>query len=100
MPTPLQNLKTEFLTYLEIEKNRSPKTIRNYDFYLERFFGQSGVKKPGDITLPAVKQFRLWLNRVENDKFPGENLGIAQFFEIPLQDGCGNARCGKDRTGT
>lgn len=75
MPSQLKNLKTEFLTYLEIEKNRSPKTVRNYDFYLERFFHQSEVKKPSDITLPAVKQFRLWLNRVDNDKHPGENLG-------------------------
>lgn len=74
MPSPLQNLKTEFLTYLEIEKNRSPKTIRNYDFYLQRFFHQSGAKKPSDITLPSVKQFRLWLNRVENDKRPGDTL--------------------------
>jgi site-specific recombinase XerD len=75
MPTPLQNLKTEFLTYLEIEKNRSPKTVRNYDFYLERFFAQTKIKKPSEITLPVVKQFRLWLNRVENDKRTGENLG-------------------------
>jgi site-specific recombinase XerD len=49
--------------------------VRNYDFYLERFFQQSGVKKATDITLPVVKQFRLWLNRLENDKHAGETLG-------------------------
>jgi len=75
MPSQIHNLKTEFLTYLEIEKNRSPKTVRNYDFYLERFIQQSGVATAADITLPIVKQFRLWLNRVENDKHAGENLG-------------------------
>ncbi|MCK4525347.1 MAG: site-specific integrase, partial [Candidatus Andersenbacteria bacterium] len=32
----IKNLKTEFLEYLEIEKNRSQLTIRNYDHYLDR----------------------------------------------------------------
>lgn len=75
MPSQIQNLKTEFLQYLEIEKNRSPKTVRNYDFYLERFIGQAQIRKASDITLPVVKQYRLWLNRLENDKHAGENLG-------------------------
>lgn len=68
MATELEKLKQEFLEYLEIEKNRSPKTVRNYDFYLTRFFKQSGVRKPNDITLPRVKKFRLWLNRLQNPK--------------------------------
>lgn len=74
MPTPVEELKTEFLEYLEIEKNRSTKTVSNYDFYLRRFFEQSGVKRVSDITLPRVKKFRLWLNRLENPKQPGEGL--------------------------
>lgn len=52
-----------FLEYLEIEKNRSALTVRNYDFYLQRFVGWTGVKRPEDITLPIVKKFRLQLNR-------------------------------------
>lgn len=39
------------------------KTVENYDRYLTRFFKQTGVKSPGDITDDAVRQYRLWLNR-------------------------------------
>lgn len=59
-----------FLEYLEIEKNRSALTVRNYDFYLQRFIGWTGVKKPEDITLSIVKQFRLKLNRELNNGKP------------------------------
>ncbi|MCW1930352.1 MAG: tyrosine-type recombinase/integrase [Candidatus Kerfeldbacteria bacterium] len=61
--TELEVYKKEFLEYLEIEKNRSVLTVRNYDFYLRRFFKEAEVKKATDITLPIVKRYRLWLNR-------------------------------------
>lgn len=59
----LTKLKREFLEYLEIEKGRSLKTVENYDRYLTRFFKQTGVKNPKDITDEIVRQYRLWLNR-------------------------------------
>jgi site-specific recombinase XerD len=59
----LNKLKQEFLEYLEIEKGRSLKTVENYDRYLARFFKQTGVKSPSDITDDTVRQYRLWLNR-------------------------------------
>ena len=40
--------KTDFLEYLEIEQNRSQKTIANYDHYLTRlldFAGDVGLGK-------------------------------------------------------
>ncbi|MCR4280338.1 MAG: tyrosine-type recombinase/integrase [Candidatus Komeilibacteria bacterium] len=55
--------KTSFLEYLEIEKNRSPLTVRNYDFYLTRFIDLTHVTDARDITLDKVKNFRLQLNR-------------------------------------
>ncbi|MBL7021913.1 tyrosine-type recombinase/integrase [Patescibacteria group bacterium] len=61
--TSIQKWIVSFLEYLEIEKNRSALTVRNYDFYLQRFIGWTGVKRPEDITLPIVKKFRLQLNR-------------------------------------
>src|SRR3989339_113145 len=64
----LQQLKQEYLEYLEVEKNRSQKTVSNYDFYLKRFLEQGAVKNPADITLSKVKKFRIWLNRQENDR--------------------------------
>ena len=55
----------EFLEHLEIEKNRSDKTIQNYDFYLSRFLNWLGTnKKVENITGEKVRQYRLWLNRL------------------------------------
>lgn len=61
----LDKLITDFLEYLEIEKNRSQLTIRNYDFYLRRFLIWLGEPNASakDITVENVRQFRLWLNR-------------------------------------
>src|SRR3989344_599257 len=66
----LKELQRQFLEYLEIEKNRSPKTIENYDRYLRRFIVLSGVSKPAGITAEAVRGYRLKLNRL------GESGGI------------------------
>jgi site-specific recombinase XerD len=61
----LAEYQQQFLEHLEIEKNRSDKTTKNYDFYLKRFVEWFGSdKKPGDITYEDVRQFRLWLNRL------------------------------------
>ncbi|MFH1667879.1 MAG: site-specific tyrosine recombinase/integron integrase [Candidatus Komeilibacteria bacterium] len=56
---------TSFLEYLEIEKNRSPLTVRNYAFYLHRFLDFAKISKPADITVEKVKNFRLYLNRLK-----------------------------------
>jgi site-specific recombinase XerD len=63
MSASLYELKTQFLEYIEIERGRAIKTVENYDHYLTRFFKQTGVKEPGDITEEKVREFRLWLNR-------------------------------------
>ena len=62
----LNELKRDFLEYLEIEKGRSLNTISNYDRYLTRFIAQTGLEKPKDITDRKVREFRLWLNRQES----------------------------------
>lgn len=55
----------EFLEHLEIERNRSDKTTKNYHFYLSRFIDWLGKgKSPKDITAEDVRKFRLWLNRL------------------------------------
>lgn len=65
----IDNLKQEFLEYVEIEKGRSVKTVENYDRYLSRFFKQAGIKSPSDITDRNVRDFRLWLNRQAASKY-------------------------------
>ena len=64
MPKKIASLITEFLEYLEIEKNRSQKTIQNYDFYLRRFVDWMGNTSPKSITGEKVRKYRLWLNRL------------------------------------
>lgn len=57
--------KTDFLEYLEIEQNRSQRTIANYDHYLSRLidFTDSDLKV-ADIDPELIRKWRLWLNRL------------------------------------
>lgn len=58
-------LKTDFLEYLEIEQNRSQKTIQNYDHYLTRLLDFAGDDlKVTDIDTELLRKWRLWLNRL------------------------------------
>lgn len=56
--------KTIFLEYLEIEQNRSQKTIANYDHYLTRLVDFAGDIQVSDIDPELVRKWRLWLNRL------------------------------------
>ena len=56
--------KVDFLEYLEIEQNRSQKTIHNYDHYLTRLNDFAGDIKVSDIDAELIRKWRLWLNRL------------------------------------
>lgn len=56
--------KTDFLEYLEIEQNRSQKTIQNYDHYLTRLIDFAGDISVSDIDAELIRKWRLWLNRL------------------------------------
>ncbi|MDD5606073.1 MAG: tyrosine-type recombinase/integrase [Patescibacteria group bacterium] len=71
----------DFLDHLEIEKNRSPRTLDNYKHYLERFvdFAKGSAMPnitPGQISLPLVKKYRLYLNRYQ-DSHTGAGLKLS-----------------------
>lgn len=57
-------IKTDFLEYLEIEQNRSQKTIENYDHYLTRLIDFAGDVQVSDIDAELIRKWRLWLNRL------------------------------------
>jgi site-specific recombinase XerD len=59
----IEDLKRQFLEYIEVEKGRSLRTIVNYDHYLTRFIDRTKVKSAGEITDNVVRDYRLWLNR-------------------------------------
>ncbi|MEO6761680.1 MAG: site-specific tyrosine recombinase/integron integrase [Candidatus Saccharimonadales bacterium] len=57
-------IKTDFLEYLELEQNRSQKTIANYDHYLTRLSDFAGDIQISDIDSELIRKWRLWLNRL------------------------------------
>ena len=61
----LSALISEFLEYLEVERNVSPLTIRDYRHYLEVFDNwqaeNAPIKEPGDITVELVRKYRVFL---------------------------------------
>ncbi len=60
---PIEKSLKDYLDYLEIEKNRSPKTRENYERYLKAFINFSKIKKPENITAENIKEFRIALAR-------------------------------------
>jgi site-specific recombinase XerD len=64
----IEKLFREYLNYLEIEKNRSPKTRENYEHYLREFLKFAKIKTPREITDGLVREFRLALARREGLK--------------------------------
>jgi site-specific recombinase XerD len=70
-PTPLQTQVSAFLEYCEIGKNQSDNTVSAYQRYLRKFTNfclSLGIKEPKDIKLETVNKYRLYLNRLENEK--------------------------------
>jgi site-specific recombinase XerD len=64
----ISELVTDFLEYLEIEQNRSQKTIANYHHYLMRlveFTDDCDVKK---LDQETIRKWRLWLNRLQDNQ--------------------------------
>jgi site-specific recombinase XerD/intein/homing endonuclease len=59
-----RKIKTDFLEHLEIEQNRSQKTIENYDHYLTRLEDFAGEINVSDIDAELIRKWRLWLNRL------------------------------------
>jgi site-specific recombinase XerD len=77
--TLLDHIKN-FLEYLEVERNVSQLTIRNYYHYLTRFNSFINrhfpeVKNPSDIQSDMVRKYRLYLARYTDEK--GRSLKLA-----------------------
>ncbi|HWQ99624.1 MAG TPA: site-specific tyrosine recombinase/integron integrase [Candidatus Methylomirabilis sp.] len=68
MQKKLSSYIRPFLEYLEIEKGRSSLTVRNYEFYLNRFITWAKDPEPGKFTSEDVRQYRLHLNRLDDGR--------------------------------
>jgi len=82
----LSKLITDFLEYLEIERNASQLTIRNYDHYLRRFLEFAGDLSPAEIDLNLIRKYRIFLARYM-DKTTGLTLKrvTQNYFIIALR---------------
>ncbi len=64
----IERLLQDYLNYLEIEKNRSPRTSENYQHYLREFLKFTKISSPAEITDDVVRDFRVALARREGLK--------------------------------
>lgn len=82
----LSDLITDFLEYLELERNTSQLTIKNYEHYLKRFLQFSGDLDPKDIDLNLIRKYRLYLSRWTDPKTKKALKRVTQnYFMIALR---------------
>jgi site-specific recombinase XerD len=62
----LSELINDFLEHLEVEQNRSQKTISNYDHYLQRLVEFTDDCDITKLDAEMVRQWRLHLNRIRD----------------------------------
>lgn len=55
------NLLSEYITYLDVTKGYSDKTLENYRHYLERFFNYADITDPEGVTENHINDFRQYL---------------------------------------
>lgn len=75
MSLSVEEMKKQFLEYIEIERGRALHTVRNYDHYLSVFFEFGKVKTVSDITESLLREFRLHLNRSKGARVKGQTGG-------------------------
>ena len=85
----LRRLIERFLSHLEIEKNYSKYTIRNYRFYLTRFrkwfekkYEQEYINR---LTSGMVESYRLFLSRLEDKKGSPLSRSTQSYHVIALR---------------
>ena len=81
----IKDLKTQFLEYLEVEKQRSPKTIENYGRYLDKFLNWAKIENPKEITNDLIRNFRIFLNRFQNEKGQMLKKSTQNYYIIALR---------------
>lgn len=82
---PLSKYLRTFLEYLEIEKGRSSLTIRNYEFYLQRFLDWAKDPVPSAINSDDLHEYRLYLNRLETSRGEGLKKSTQNYHLIALR---------------
>lgn len=82
---PLASSITDFLEYLELERNVSQLTVRNYDHYLRRFQEFAGEIEPGQIDQELARRYRLYLSRYTDQADQPLKRVTQNYFLIALR---------------
>lgn len=88
LPTSLPQLVTEFLEHLEVERNLSQLTLRDYAHYLNRFtewFHAQGHKDIKKLDRQLLKKYRVYLSRYEDDIGRTLSLSTQSYHVIALR---------------
>ena len=75
----------EFLEYLDIEQNRSQKTIENYHHYLMRLVEFAGDPEIKDVKPETIRKWRLWLNRLSDESTGQISVTTQNYHLIALR---------------
>lgn len=78
----IEKLLKDYLDYLSIEKNRSPRTRDNYNRYLKRFVDFAKIEKIKDITEEKIREFRVSLS----DREPKVKKATQSYYVIVLRN--------------
>ena len=75
----------KFLVDCEIGKQQSDKTIENYQHYLSRFVEFFGDREIEKLSLDDVSEYRIYLNRFENENGVGLGKKTQNYHIIALR---------------
>jgi len=81
-----QELLTEYLDYLEIEKNRSIRTRENYERYLKTFFTYAKIRDLDNITEETIRSFRLYLGRTKGSGGEALKKSTQSYYAIAIRN--------------
>lgn len=80
------SLVKDFIEHLELEKNASQLTVRNYYHYLYRFSDFAGEIEPAKIDQELIRKYRLYLSRYTDPKTQKPLKRVTQnYFLIALR---------------
>ncbi len=85
---PLTQQIAEYLEHIEVERNLSALTVRDYALYLGRFATWAkdyGLAKIQDLDLYGVKKFRLYLARLPNQNNTTVTVRTQSYYIIALR---------------
>lgn len=85
---PLLDQIRQYLEHLEVERNVSPLTIRDYQLYLNRFADwcqRHGVTKMQDLDQEAMRKYRLYLARFKTQQDQNLSVRTQSYYIIAVR---------------